>query len=213
MAPTKRPREDSTTTSSTPRALKKPRPGFRVGPANLPDGTWKRKVDKIKATLIHKAKVKKSYAKIKAQEQEHGNLGREQKIYETLEQEDDVGKKTQQQQELHPDRKAMLDAPEEAEEEDRAGERHRNRRGNNGRGNKPAYFAKEIEIARRQKEEREAKQAEFERRQREIAQKREERERFRRQMAKARSGGKNGQRKLGRESKVLLERVKKIVEV
>ncbi|PQE21405.1 hypothetical protein CJF30_00008274 [Rutstroemia sp. NJR-2017a BBW] len=60
MAPTKRPREDSTTTTSTSRAPKKPRPGFRVGPANLPDGTWKRKVDKIKATLIHKAKVKKS---------------------------------------------------------------------------------------------------------------------------------------------------------
>ena len=40
----------------------------------------------------------------------------------------------------------------------------------------------------------------------------EERERFRRAMAKARTGGPNGQRKLGRESKVLLEKVKKMVE-
>ncbi|PQE23250.1 hypothetical protein CJF31_00006967 [Rutstroemia sp. NJR-2017a BVV2] len=209
MAPTKRPREDDTTLPSA----KKPRPGFRVGPANLPDGTWKRKVDKIKKTLIHKAKVKKSYAKIKAQEQ--GNLESERKIYDTLEREEGEDGARKTQQELHPDRKAMLDAPEE-EEEERAGERNRNRDrrgGNNGRGNKPAYFAKEMEIARKQKEEREAKQAEFERRQKEIAEKREERERFRRQMAKARSGGKNGQRKLGRESKVLLERVKKIVEV
>jgi hypothetical protein len=209
MAPTKRPREDDSTTTPAP---KKHRPGFRVGPANLPDGTWKRKVDKIKKTLIHKAKVKKSYAKIKAQEQ--ANIESERKIYDALEREEDGVGKTQQ--ELHPDRKAMLDAPEEEEEEharDRAAERNRRRGNANGRGNKPAYFAKEMEIARKQKEEREAKQAEFERRQKEIAEKREERERFRRQMAKARSGGKNGQRKLGRESKVLLERVKKIVEV
>ena len=39
----------------------------------------------------------------------------------------------------------------------------------------------------------------------------EERERFRRAMAKARTGGPNGQRKLGRESKVLLEKVKRMV--
>ncbi|KAM3065524.1 hypothetical protein ACMFMG_011591 [Clarireedia jacksonii] len=205
-APNKRPREDDTSSTTTP-APKKHRPGFKVGPDNLPDGTWKRKVDKIKKTLIHKAKVKKSYAKIKAQEQE--NIQSERKIYDTAE--EDGAEKTQR--ELHPDRKAMLDAPEKEEEErgrDRTGER--SRKGGNGRGNKPAYFAKEMEIARKKKEERQARQQEFERRQKEIAEKREERERFRRQMAKARSGGKNGQRKLGRESKVLLERVKKIVE-
>lgn len=64
---------------------KKPRHGFRVGPENLPDGPWRRKgtppshtsprlpqanprpVTKIKKNLITKAKVKKQYAKIKAQ--------------------------------------------------------------------------------------------------------------------------------------------------
>jgi hypothetical protein len=39
----------------------------------------------------------------------------------------------------------------------------------------------------------------------------EERERFRKAMAKARTGGPNGQRKLGRESNVLLEKVKRMV--
>lgn len=39
-----------------------------------------------------------------------------------------------------------------------------------------------------------------------------ERERFRRAMAKARVGGRNGQRRLGRESEVLLERVRRVVE-
>ena len=47
--------------------------------------------------------------------------------------------------------------------------------------------------------------------QRQRQQKLEERERFRKAMAKARTGGKNGQRKLGRESKVLLERVQRMV--
>lgn len=37
----------------------------------------------------------------------------------------------------------------------------------------------------------------------------EEREKFRKVMAKARSGGRDGQRKLGLESKVLLEKAKR----
>ncbi|KAL1895978.1 hypothetical protein Cpir12675_003018 [Ceratocystis pirilliformis] len=47
--------------------VKKAKHGFRVGPQNLPDGPWKRKLEKAKKNLIHKAKVKKQYAKIKAQ--------------------------------------------------------------------------------------------------------------------------------------------------
>ncbi|KAF7514569.1 hypothetical protein G7054_g15199 [Neopestalotiopsis clavispora] len=42
--------------------------GFRVGPDNLPDGPWRRKVTKIKQDLIQKAKLKKAYKKIKARE-------------------------------------------------------------------------------------------------------------------------------------------------
>lgn len=76
---------------------------------------------------------------------------------------------------------------------------------------RPKYFEKEQAFAEQQKAEAEARRAEFERRSNERKQKIEERERFRKAMAKARSGGKNGQRKLGKESKVLLERVMKIV--
>ncbi|KFX93026.1 hypothetical protein O988_07033, partial [Pseudogymnoascus sp. VKM F-3808] len=61
MAP-KRDREDD---AQVPQ-VKKVRGGFKVGPDNLPDGTWRRKVIKIKKDLIHNAKVKKSYAKVKA---------------------------------------------------------------------------------------------------------------------------------------------------
>ena len=76
---------------------------------------------------------------------------------------------------------------------------------------RPGYFEKEVAVAEKRKAEAEARRADFERRGKERNEKIEERERFRRQMAKARTGGKNGQRKLGRESTVLLERIKRMV--
>merc|ERR1712093_684422 len=51
----KRPAEDG---ASEPKP-KKHRPGFKVGPDNLPDGVHRRKVIKIKKDLIQKAKIKK----------------------------------------------------------------------------------------------------------------------------------------------------------
>lgn len=115
-------------------------------------------------------------------------------------------------QELHPERQAMLDAPREASPDTSnpnpfPGSRSRDRR----KSQRPAYFAKEQDIAAKKKAEAEARQLEFERRSKERAQKLQEREKFRRAMAKARTGGKNGQRKLGKESTVLLERVKRMV--
>jgi hypothetical protein len=73
-------------------------------------------------------------------------------------------------------------------------------------------FAKEHRFAQRQKREAEERREAYETSQRERAEKTEERERFRKAMAKARSGGKNGQRKLGRESTVLLDRIKRMVQ-
>ncbi|CAG8958806.1 hypothetical protein HYFRA_00011757 [Hymenoscyphus fraxineus] len=189
MAP-KRPLEDDNAIS----ASKKPRSGFKVGPDNLPDGTYRRKVIKIKKDLIHKAKVKKSYAKIKAQEP----------IVEAPISEPPPEPVSQ---ELHPERQAMLDAPKESTPPPHQQFERPQRR----RQQKPKYFEKEEAYAAQKKAEAEARRAEFERRQKEKSQKIEERETFRKAMAKARTGGKNGQRKLGRESKVLLERVKKIV--
>jgi len=80
------------------------------------------------------------------------------------------------------------------------------------RSKKPAYFEKEQAFAAQKKAEAEARRLEFERRDKEKKLKIGERDRFRKAMAKARTGGQNGQRKLGKESKVLLERVKRIVE-
>ncbi|ROT38657.1 hypothetical protein SODALDRAFT_324094 [Sodiomyces alkalinus F11] len=66
MAPRKRTRDEAEGTSSAaPSQASKKRRGFRVGPNNLPDGPWKRQLAKKKQTLIHKAKVKKEYAKVK----------------------------------------------------------------------------------------------------------------------------------------------------
>jgi cell division protein FtsL len=101
----------------------------------------------------------------------------------------------------------MLDAPREPTPPPQLGQ-HRPQQRKNKR---PAYFEKEQAFAEQQKAEAEARRLEFERRDKEKKQKIEERERFRRTMAKARTGGKNGQRKLGKESKVLLERVKRMV--
>ncbi|CCD46119.1 hypothetical protein BcDW1_323 [Botrytis cinerea BcDW1] len=221
MAPTKRPREEDNPSRST---TKKPRHGFKVGPDNLPDGTWRRKVIAIKKDLIHKAKVKKSYAKLKAREP----LKDERNIYADDEDKADEAAKNEEREdaaegeesvELHPQRKAMLDEPEAdtatktvprySNNSEDAKDRKRER--GERRAAKPAYFAKELAFAEKQKAEQQARREEFERKEREKKAKIEERERFRRQMAKARSGGKNGQRKLGRESQVLLEKVKRVV--
>jgi hypothetical protein len=159
-------------------------------------------VIKIKKDLIQKAKIKKSYAKLKAREPiESAPIP-----FEPVE---------PTSQDLHPDRQAMLDAPEpppfdsnpnpypEPPSRPRSAQPRRNKR--------PAYFEKEVHFAEKKKAEVEAKRIERERREKEKSEKVEEREKFRKAMAKARSGGKNGQRKLGRESTVLLERVRRIV--
>ena len=106
----------------------------------------------------------------------------------------------------------MLNAPREAtppplkSQSEVYGQRSQQRK-----GKRPAYFEKEQVFAEKQKAEAEARRLEFERREKEKSQKIEERERFRKAMAKARTGGKNGQRKLGKESNVLLEKVQRMV--
>ena len=110
---------------------------------------------------------------------------------------------------LHPERQAMLDEPEAlpTQDEDRA-QRTRQKRSPRP---KAVPFRKEALLAQQRKEEQEERRKAIEERNRQRQVKMEERERFRRAMAKARSGGKDGQRKLGRESKVLLEKVQKMM--
>ncbi|KAL8921327.1 MAG: hypothetical protein Q9172_004100 [Xanthocarpia lactea] len=190
----------------TERSTKKPRKGFSVGPGNLPDGTHRRKVKKIKDNLIRKAKVKKSYNKIKEKEPVAAP-----KYYS--EPSSPAAEHVQQapaSMELHPARQAMLEEPASlnppsisAPSQQPLGKRpHRP---------KPGPYEKEARLAQQRKEESDARHEAAEKARLERQHKIEERERFRKAMAKARTGGKNGQRKLGRESKVLLERVQSLV--
>ncbi|KAI0859999.1 hypothetical protein F4860DRAFT_232986 [Xylaria cubensis] len=237
-------------------AAKKHRKGFRVGPENLPDGAWRRKVDRIKKDLIHKAKVKKAYKKIKTTELATSsatskpaltNIDPSSVTIVNTETEDDGGSADRDEggdnvsdredeneedgseppsPQIHPQRQAMLDddddglenAPREttkdndddgkpAEDE----QRQRKREHPNRQKRKPGYFDKALTVAERKKAEAAERAAEQARREAERQRKTGEREHFRRAMAKARKPGRDGQRRLGRESGILLEKVKKMV--
>ncbi|KAL9583318.1 MAG: hypothetical protein Q9212_002776 [Teloschistes hypoglaucus] len=186
---------------------KKTKKGFSVGPANLPDGTYRRKVKKIKDNLIRKAKVKKSYSKIKEKEPMIPT-----KYYiedPTAETEDAPAPPASM--EVHPARQAMLAGPEAPLPPPKDLQRPQRPREKRPRKPKQAPFEKEARLAQQRKEEAQARREAGEKAREERQRKIEERERFRKAMAKARTGGKNGQRKLGRESKVLLERVRSLV--
>ncbi|KAM5437307.1 hypothetical protein McanMca71_001082 [Microsporum canis] len=224
---------------------KRPKKGFSVGPANLPDGTYRRKgerdllrencrepgyhadtrsiVIKIKADLIHKAKLKKSYEKIKARELASGPV---KSIYETQESNErthdaaagagDSSKPADGPAglELHPDRQAMV-AQGEVEQLER--EQARARRGGretqeaeekqdsrpHGRRQrraKPYPFAREEDAAQRRIAEAKAREK-----------LRQMKEKERADMARAKRPDRSGRRRLGRESKVLLDKVKRLV--
>jgi hypothetical protein len=185
----------------------------------------------IKRNLIEKAKLKKEYAK-QLQQAGEDILPKRPATYATT---DDDAKDTpnepkedaQPEQVVEPvkaprkskskpkpqspspaptpDPAPVAEAPTEEAESNLSGIHHSRRQ-------KIIPFAKEHRFAQRQKREAEERRAAYETSQRERAEKTEEREKFRKAMAKARSGGKNGQRKLGRESTVLLDRIKRMVQ-
>ncbi|KAK5633407.1 hypothetical protein RRF57_009121 [Xylaria bambusicola] len=263
-------------------AAKKIRKGFRVGPENLPDGPWRRKgkeavhnalalacnslltyafltVDKIKKDLIHKAKVKKAYKKIKTNELAASSRSSKPGLSDVdpgsitivrtdtrddgdeigdgnHSEKDDKGEEEPEQRaaespepQIHPQRQAMLDDGDHSNNntdkpprrinadndtqsiEDEQPRRHQERERTNRQRRKPGYFDKALSTAERKKAEAAERAAEKERREAERQRKNEERERFRRAMAKARKPGRDGQRRLGRESGLLLEKVKKMV--
>ncbi|KAL9126397.1 MAG: hypothetical protein Q9217_004542 [Psora testacea] len=163
---------------------KKASKGFSVGPTNLPDGMYK--LQKIKRDLIHKAKIKKSYAKLK----QHGDLQRA--SIAPVHPETPISSL-----ELHPERQAMLDEPEAVKEPP-----IRSQQGRPSRP-KPVPYRKEVLQAQRRKEEQEQKRRTFEEDQRQKQVRREENEKLRKQLDKARRPGRHGQRRLGRESKFL----------
>lgn len=195
----KRSAEDTTETTQSNRKRK----GFSVGPANLPDGTYRRKTQKIKNDLIQKAKVKKAYAKVKAEEDAKQN---EEAATVTPSVPDEDRDPQPASLELHPDRQAMIDAPEptnqsrrrEAEDyDDVNGFRARQK----NRQPKQSRYRKEFELAEERKKQ-------FEER----AKAREARVKERKAMAKAKRPGKDGRMKVGRQGTVLLSRIKRMVD-
>ena len=181
----------------------KRRKGFSVGPANLPDGTYRRKTKKIKNDLISKAKVKKAYAKVKAEEE----AKRETDAAAAPAEHQDEGEAPQPAtMELHPDRQAMLDAPEVPPQ--RRGRDMQDRDDVNGfrsrqkhRQPKQSRYRKELEQAEERRQQFEAK-----------AKAREARGKERKAIAKAKRPGKDGRMKLGRQGTVLLNRIKRMTD-
>ncbi|KAL1874923.1 hypothetical protein VTK73DRAFT_10403 [Phialemonium thermophilum] len=255
--PPKRTRDDSGSPEPSP---KKARRGFRVGPENLPDGPWRRKVTKIKRDLIEKAKLKKQYAKLKVQQQKlaeeerekkrkkeagqlvlappeveehgaapdsHGQRGVAKEVTpqsSSEQQQEEKQQGSESQPQIHPTRQIMLEAEksrttqrdQKKSEVDGSNEdsqifhdrqphpRHRRRRSGGD-------FKKELAEAARKQREAEERARERARRDEERRRKVAERERVHKALVKARTPGKDGRRKLGRESVVLLDKVKKLV--
>ena len=162
-------------------------------------------VQKIKKDLIHKAKVKKTYAKLKERELQHPQAQSSIDYSAT----DDTAEPSLA---LHPERQEMLATPPQASRDVPLRSTPDYPRAPRQRRPKSDPFEKEARLAEKRKAEAVARRKVIEDAEKQRQQKVEERERFRRAMAKARTGGKNGQRKLGRESKVLLEKVQRSVE-
>ncbi|KAK1998764.1 hypothetical protein LX36DRAFT_633811 [Colletotrichum falcatum] len=284
------------------------RKGFRVGPDNLPEGPWRRKVEKKKQELIYKAKIKKAYAKIKERElvSQASSKAQQPAIATTTAaaaaaaaadpftkeaskgassddeldvEEPQTAKETPDspatatsasttpapaisepspmtnatpaqplEGEIHPSRAEMITndgelpnpntvavkrrhggatatgsnaeppgartasttaASDCTEDAGDAADRYEPRKPRRPR--KPGYYEKQLAHAEQKRAEAEARRAEIQRRREERERKTADRERYRRAMAKARKGSENGQRRLGRESALLLEKVKRIV--
>ena len=160
-------------------------------------------VQKIKKDLIHKAKIKRSYAKLKARSPPAPSKSTP-LLTEVLE---------PASLELHPERQAMLNKPSTAplattpSHPQPANPRSRHKKP------KPVPFQHEAREAARKKEEVQKRREAAEQARKERERKAEIRERERKAMAKARRPGRDGQRRLGRESAVLLEKVRRMVGV
>ena len=203
---------------------KKAKKGFQVGPANLPDGTYKRKAKKIKDSLIERALIQKEYARLKRQGKipdaqddaipVPASAHLDQTTTTTNDDEKDESaappKEASPPSAPHPDRQGLMTRPSLSPEPAPVLRAPRERK---PRERKPKFqpFSKEHAQATARKEAAEARRREIEEGHRERKRKIEEREKMQRAMAKARKGGINGQRKLGRESNVLLMKVQKMV--
>ena len=165
-------------------------------------------VQKIKTNLIHKAKAKKNFAKLKARlDKENlrnpGRAGQPPAIEDA----------SPTSLEPHPDRLPLLSQTSPEPTSPLINHSSHDSPPKYQRKPKIDPFSSASREAQRRKQEAERRREEKERAEQERQRKLEERERHRKAMAAARKGGRNGQRKLGRESGVLLDRVKRLLEV
>lgn len=111
---------------------------------------------------------------------------------------------------MHPTRQLMIADEDKAEANAEPSEQHHHSGdGQRRRTRRPGYYDNQLKKAEQRKNEAEARREEFERRQAERERRLAERERFKKAMAKTR--GKDGKKKLGRESAILLDKVKRMV--
>ncbi len=178
-------------------------------------------VTKIKKELITKAKVKKQYAKIKAEHQKQATAPSTTAEHHP---DPDNDESAPAPVAIHPERQAMLDSSSrprsspqqqatDAPDGDPTAPQPQGQEGRPRRPRKqrPDYYNKELAAAEKAKKKAEEREAEFTRRQEERQRAIADRERYRKAMAKAKEPGRDGKRKVGRESKLLLDRVKKMM--
>lgn len=159
--------------------------------------------------------MKKQYAKVKAEAEEEKKASRHEKEAALADNDNEDGDNAENRDQpghggdaLHPTRQLMLQDEEAAQTGATAdlafadGQRRRTRR--------PGYYDKQLEKAEERRQEGEARAAEAQRRREERQGKIAEREKYKRAMNK--TWGKDGKKKLGRESGLLLEKVRKMVD-
>lgn len=112
-------------------------------------------------------------------------------------------------EQIHPTRQLMLADEDKAQANSVALEGDDPGDGQRRRTRRPGYYDKQLTKAEQRRAEAEERAKDFQRRNEEREKKMAERERFRRAMAKTR--GPDGKKKLGRESTLLLDKVKRLV--
>lgn len=162
---------------------------------------------KEKKEHAHKSKLEKKFAKVKAQVEEERKAAQEDKAA-TLAAPAPTPSEENGGQTLHPTRQLML-KDEEAAQTGATAEEGFNPDGQRRRTRRPGYYDKQLERAEQKRKEQEERAAEAQRRREERERKISERERYKKAMKK--TWGRDGKKKLGRESGLLLERVKKMV--
>lgn len=150
---------------------------------------------KVKKDLIHKVKVKKAYKKIR--EKEFGDAAKLQ------------DKEQDDSEQMHPTRQLMIKDEDKAQESVAATGNEGEGDGNRRRTRRPGYYDKQLAKADQRSNEAEERRQEWERRQAERSDRMAEREKYKRAMAK--TVGRDGKKKLGRESHLLLDKVKRII--